>query len=448
MQPVVADAWTWVLHSSLLIVAIFGRFTKVWSVRNLDLFLLIGLTPALYWSESPWVLYAVTGLIALRLLFDCRFTRRPRIDPNLNAYGLAFLCAAAFIVLTVRAFVTDPPSVSIAEEATNVLNRQVTAQGDPDPTTTLVATPAVAISQNIVRTEQAGKAQSGLESTPQVSAARARKTEQLTNKLAMRILAVVAHAAIVIGFLVLGTKHFGSFTLGLAMSSLYLVLPCTAYFVHNVTHALPAAFLLWAFVMYRRPIVAGSMLAFATGALFSTVFLIPLWAAFYGRRRILRFGVGIVATGLLLTTPFLLTSGPLTAVTKLSASINSSVFNILSRSEYQSVEGLQHLLRLPLMILFGCVFVSVTLWPRYKQLSHLVAHSTVLVVLSQLWYPEAMGVYVLWYLPVLLLVVFRPRLRHLEEEEREARADAAQLARAEKAVGGRSPVATSPLMRR
>jgi len=40
----------------------------------------------------------------------------------------------------------------------------------------------------------------------------------------------------------------------------------------------------------------------------------------------------------------------------------------------------------------------------------LLANSTALVVAAQLWYPRDVGTYVLWYLPLLMMVMFRPRL--------------------------------------
>ena len=391
--------------------------------------LLIALTPALLLYENAseqepyeWVMYSVTALLSLRLIFDCRFLRRPRVEPNMNPQGLSFLCAAALIVLVVRVFVATPapqesPEVEIAKQASEVLERRPTEAGDADPTTTLVAAPAVALSKNLNQGD--------------------------SEKLAMEIMALVAHVAIMIGLLVIGYKHFESASLGLAMAALYLMMPCTAYYVHRVTHVLPAAFLIWAFVFYRRPVVAGCLLAFASGALFSTVFLLPLWAAYYGRRRLVRFGVGLSAVGLLLTIPLLLTSLPGSLVPKFLRSMNWSV---LKFSEYDPSAGLAEMLRPHFAIVFLCVFLTLTIWPRRKHLGHLIAHSTVLVVLAQLWYPETPGVYVLWYLPMLLLVAFRPRLRHLRDTESEV--EATRLAPSpELERPSRSTVAPSPLSR-
>ena len=58
-----------------------------------------------------------------------------------------------------------------------------------------------------------------------------------------------------------------------------------------------------------------------------------------------------------------------------------------------------------------------SVFPRKKNIEHLMAHSAAIVVGTQLWYPQGGGVYVLWYLPLLLTVVFRPRLTHLVPPE-------------------------------
>jgi hypothetical protein len=56
------------------------------------------------------------------------------------------------------------------------------------------------------------------------------------------------------------------------------------------------------------------------------------------------------------------------------------------------------------------MLTSLTFLPREKNLEHLLGHSTAIIVATQLWYPQQGGTYVLWYLPLVLAVMFRPRL--------------------------------------
>ncbi|MFM7923975.1 MAG: hypothetical protein ACKPJJ_27465, partial [Planctomycetaceae bacterium] len=53
-----------------------------------------------------------------------------------------------------------------------------------------------------------------------------------------------------------------------------------------------------------------------------------------------------------------------------------------------------------------------------RNLENLLGNSTSLIVAAQLWYPQDIGHYVLWYLPLLLLVMFRPRLDRLIPPDR------------------------------
>ena len=106
---------TWFYLSLLLIVAVFFRFGRVWSLRNLDLVLLLSLSPGLVLVEIKgqedlgyvW-LFVVTGLLLLRLFCDPLFQRRPPLEQNLNKPGLAFLGLAALVFLMTKV-ITEPP---------------------------------------------------------------------------------------------------------------------------------------------------------------------------------------------------------------------------------------------------------------------------------------------------------------------------------------------------
>jgi hypothetical protein len=73
------------------------------------------------------------------------------------------------------------------------------------------------------------------------------------------------------------------------------------------------------------------------------------------------------------------------------------------------------------------MMVTLLIWPRQKNVEHLIAYSAALIVGTQFWYPQQGGVYLLWYLPVLLMAVFRPRIAHLQrgpEADRTAQVNA------------------------
>ncbi|HEV3085548.1 MAG TPA: hypothetical protein VGY66_37690, partial [Gemmataceae bacterium] len=70
--------------------------------------------------------------------------------------------------------------------------------------------------------------------------------------------------------------------------------------------------------------------------------------------------------------------------------------------------------RLPVFIAYLAVVATTLFWPRPKNLAHLLALSVAVILGIQFWYADRGGVYVLWYLPFLLLLVFRPNLSDRE----------------------------------
>src|SRR6266567_5759703 len=102
---------TWFYLSFLLILAVYFKFSRFWSIRNLDLLLLLLISPGLLLVRNEdatmaafgygW-LFLATALLLLRALSDGLITRRPRLEQNMNAAGMAFLCAAAFLFLTTK----------------------------------------------------------------------------------------------------------------------------------------------------------------------------------------------------------------------------------------------------------------------------------------------------------------------------------------------------------
>ena len=421
---------TWLLYVSLLILAVFFRFSRLLSVRNLDLLLVLLVSTALVVTasaqhgaaesgeplakaENPvfaWslvVLLALSVLLIVRLIFDESLTRRPRLEQNLNQAGLTFLCAPAFGILMISVFVVEPPGGNVAavKSGRALLQRQVIQESETDvdqerpaPTETLLAAAATTVAELPARIDA--------ESVDADS--RSGPVEQSI----ARVLVVAAHTVVILGLVYIGRNHFNSLQLGISMSCLYLLLPCTAFKVHELSHVLPAACLTWAFACYRRPAVAGLLLGLACGTLFFAVFLLPLWAVFYGRRGSIRFGVSLGAVAAIVLFSVAMTSSDTNSfLNNLVQTANWTVYRLFSDTLPASVNGIGEIfLRITLSSVFFLMLTAMTVIPTKRNLENLLANSTALVVAAQLWYPEDVGTYVLWYLPLLLLVMFRPRL--------------------------------------
>lgn len=395
---------TWFYLSLLLILAVFFKFGRIWSVRNLDLLLLLSLAPGLLLvraqSLNPSVgycfLFAVSGLLLLRLMLDAAFTRRPRLEQNLNPAGMAFLCASALLFQTTK-IMTEPPdlaAVKTVRGADELLKRQ-------EPSTTETVDPKS-------ETGPAGRILPApvvlFYGGGEVAAARA--------------MAILSHLAVILGLIAVGRWHFSDTNLGLAMAALYLLLPCTAYDVSKVNHLLPAALIVWSVALHRRPMAAGVLLGLACGTVFFPIFLLPIWVAFYWKRGALKFGLALVLTGAVLIGSLIMTSADsLSFKQQTLGSIDWSVLKFEPNDGVGFWSLYNPAYRIPVFATFMTLLTALSIWPLRKNVEHLLAHSTAVVVATQFWYPHQGGIYVLWYLPLMLVVTFRPRLNHLPMEQ-------------------------------
>lgn len=396
---------TWFYHSLLLCIAVYFKFGRTWSIRNLDLLLILCVSPGLIAVRRnealgySWLLLG-TGVLLVRCLFDWSFQRRPRLEQNLNTSGLAFLAVATLGFLVANVWSEELPTSTrqTVTRGEDLIDRTDTKEEEgPDaggPTSSLVAAPAVGISRTVAM----------------------QNVGTDTAALAARILATLAHLFVVLGLICVARWHFGDLHLGLSMAVLYLLLPCTAYDVQKVNHVLPAALIVWAVAAYRRPLASGSLLGFACGTLLFPVFLLPLWASFYGRYGAIRFlgAVGVIATALVLTV-VLYSADHESFYRQSFGGFDLAVVDF--QNWHEDFGGLwseqNYLYRLPVFSLYLLMIVALTIWPRKKNLEHLIAMSAAVILGSQFWYPWGGGAYMLWYVPLILLVMFRPRLSHL-----------------------------------
>ncbi len=361
--------------------------------------------PVYVWSSLT--LLGLTLFLLVRLVFDENLTRRPRLEQNLNQAGLTFLCIPAFAIPMLGVFINPPPDHNIKafEHGRALLERREVnedpvdgTEQQPAPTETLIAAGGTAMAQlsgnldKVVGTRDSGPT--------------------AVERWLARILIVIAHTMVVLGLVHIGRHHFASLQLGISMSCLYLLLPCTAVKVHELNQVLPAACLIWAISSYRNPIVSGILLGLASGTLFFAAFLLPLWAVFYGRKGGLRFVVSVMGVTAVLISCLLLTSGDANSFfTKLVTTANWTVYRLLDDTGAGADASLSQLfIRIPMAAMFFVMLTAMTVLPRPRNLENLLANSTSLIVAAQMWYPDDIGTYVLWYLPLFLLVIFRPRL--------------------------------------
>ena len=458
---------TWVYLSSLLIIGLYFKFNRFWSVRNLDIILLILFAPGLVLvhlgqqeqlaarslfdkisatatdgnnesgsatvsdstvesndlsSQMPVAkstekdLQAVTdrlvdaehlqrlgfvwlmvigGFFLLRLLFDPTMVRRPLLESNLSLGGLTFLGLSMFIFLIVNVMIAGQPS------------------GSGQSSTGSLVSPAQGSSTELAGGLHQGPGYSLLENVQSVPIMpwRADDVPQLNpvDYSFSRLLVILSHLAIVLGMVAIGYWHFENIKTGIGAATLYLILPYTAQMGGRVDHAFPAAMLIWAIVFYRRPLISGTILGFSA-CIYYPLFLLPLWLSFYSQRGLVRFLSGVITSLAVLVLLLFLNAA---SEAQFVADLRRMFGLMMPRmDELQGIWmlGWDPAFRLPVMTAFFALSATLALWPAQKNLGTLMSCSAAILVATRFWNGNGGGLYMGWYLPLILVTVFRPNL--------------------------------------
>ena len=411
------NATTWVYLSSLLTLAVFFKFSRFWSVRNLDLVGLVCYAPGLLLIARPepelqqwgygWLFVVGAGFL-LRILLDPKMVRRPLLEPNLSPGGMTFLTVALLVFLMVNVVTYHPREADLA--AARQVDR---ALSGPAAEGNAVADAADLKLRNrpgyvlmmwlpSVSTAALMEADGGVDDA-------ARINRQINTA---RVTAILSHLAVVVGLILIGMRHFDNIRTGISAAMLYLLLPYTAQMTGHVDHALPAALLVWAVLAYHDPRIAGVFLGLASGVIYYPMFLLPLWCAFYWQKGLLRFLAGVLLTwGVLIgISAFLLNDAGafweslknMFGWNNLVASSTDVGFWVFSDSNAP--------FRIPVIVTFFVLCLGFVIWPTQKNLGTLISCSAAVMLATQFWHLDGGGAYLAWYLPLLLLTIFRPNL--------------------------------------
>jgi hypothetical protein len=397
------NATTWFYFSALLAVALFFKFNRLLSIRNSDVlslflpmpgFLLLGqhgVSP--FWGYL-WLL-AASGYFLLRCLFDLTLVRRPALSPNLNFGGLVWLAGALFVSLI--AVASRHPNTQ-AKPANETPNHRETSPGTIEPMRKL--------GEEVIRKQ----------APPEVD-------QELLELAVERGLTVFCHLCIALGLILIGWRHFEDLHAGMAAATFYLLLPYTYLLMPRTPlgvgrwdHAWPMALMIWMVLFFRRPTLAGIFLGLAAGTVFFPVLIFPVWLSFYRDRGARRFALSfVISAGLCLAIIGLILwiNGvlPPTVLSgwKLSAWLPWSPPDADMGGVWQDKTS-HWAYRLPIFLAYIAFVGTTAFWPAPKNLAHVLALTAAVLIGIQFWYADQGGVYVLWYLPLLLLLVFRPNL--------------------------------------
>lgn len=430
------NATTWFYFSFLLAVALYFKFGRFFSIRNWDVVTLFLLVPGLLliqsaqpeqtpaaqhpavhvagavgqaalpvppvvvatdvallarrqapllqgrlwtWFGYLWLLCG-SGYFFLRCLFDLALVRRPALSANLTVGGLAWLAGALLVCLSAVAF-------RQVERAAPGVKASPAAASAPAPAPPGPESAALALTRHWLQLP----------------------------RWAVAAAAVLCHLAVVLGLVVLGARHFQDVSAGMAAATFYLMLPYTGLHIGHVQQAAPVALLLAAVAAYRRPTLAGALLGLAAALSYFPALVMPAWLSFYRGRGAGRFLIAfllVAALGL----------GSLALALQAEGQLDAVVRHTLAQAAWQPWKvpaadaegfwaGIHWAYRIPVFIAYLAFVIATLFWPVPKNLAHLLALSAAILVGLQFWYADRGGAHVLWYLPLLLLLVFRPNLQ-------------------------------------
>jgi hypothetical protein len=429
---------TWAYVSALMMIGIYFKFRRFWSVRNLDLAALIGFSPGfllvyhglskqgldpvqareLVQAGYVW-LFAVGGFFLFRLLLDPVMVRRPLLEPNLSASGLTFT-GAALLVFLMANVITNPP-----ERLENLLNKQEAAAREKEAAArkSEAAAPTAAPAKPAAQDKQETPPPNpGLAAFHQfadfcnratIPAANQARPEAYRDGLirlaASRAAIILAHLLVVAGMVWIGFRHFDNIHAGVAAATLYLLTFYTSQLTRQIEHVAPAALLVWAVAAYRRPMVAGLLLGLAGGLIYYPLFLLPLWCGFYWRRGLARFALG-VAIALAALVGWLALSSP--DVASLAGEARQMFgwrdpFQVTATGFWRCYDQTY---RIPVLTAFVALSLGLAIWPAQKNLGTLLSCSAAVMLGTQFWHAQQGGLSMAWYLPLLILTIFRPNL--------------------------------------
>ena len=507
---------TWFYFSSMIIFAIFFKFNRFWSVRNLDLVGLLLLTPGLLFlamNASRWGylwLFACGILFIVRLFLDLLMVRRPLLDPNLNPAGMTlavvllitFMVAnitinrgatidsvrtirleqiltlndwehsqkplpsriagfRPFLALTDRTNQVMAPDrgflpVYLKEKAAeiskhreqkaiflhemrdaDVFVRDVieTVIGPANPDTEMVFmhdepgyhSPVIPVAflqrqepsdmtgigaeQPLDGQEFADLSTYSSQDAPRVlrKATDSKSKHSAWFEMFVISLVMFGHIAIVIGLIHIGHCHFSNLVTGISAAMLYLLLPYVNQMTGRLDHVIPGALILWAVALYRRPLFSGVCIGGAASLMFHPIFLVPLWCSYYWKRGLFRFLVGTV--GIILVFYLLLLFSPSQFGSYSEQWLNMiGAYNLRLHTPDGLWEDFPAVYRIPIMVVFAIYCIGVIFWPSRKHLATLMCCSTMILLGLQFWQAHQGGLYMAWYLPLLITTLFRPNL--------------------------------------
>lgn len=444
------DPPVWVFLSSFLVIGLFLMFHRFWSLRNLDILLILLFTPGILLvyegasrkqiaatkteaaaltetaneKSSVSVVEGVGGSTSVnsstadsQVAVQSPTAKRKADASNNSLLYIGYLWLIVMAVLLVTRMLLDTSIVRRPMLDPNLSSGGMLFLGISMLVYLLVNVAVSQPSEPLKQGPSAGPGYILMAALPSISTIHDPVSGPSlegapgaggVKLLLARSLAIGASLVMVLTIVAIGYWHFGNFKTGVGVATFYLLLPYTLHMTGRVDHVLPSALLLLAILLYRQPFAAGLCLGCAAGIVYYPFSLLPLWCSFYWQRGIRRFTGGFaVSIGALVVVMIALHPndvlqhlGYMFGVKQIAMTGMDGIWGL----------GWNPVVRLPLIVLFVLLSLSFVAWPPQKSLSTLMSCSAALMAATQVWHGFGGGLYLAWFVPLALLTIFRPNL--------------------------------------
>jgi hypothetical protein len=436
----------WVFLSTLLVIGLFVMFHRFWSLRNMDILLVLAFTPGMMLVyEGRQKAFVESDAIAITNLpfsqSEPKIVRNSSIPPDqvdplenpsiagkptvvdtewssrtLLYSGFLWLIVCACLMVTrmlldttiVRRPLLDPnlSSGGMLFLGTSLLIYLMVNVATSNPVEQSIQSPKMGPGYVLLNAlpQIATTPQSAIDSRNADAGSRPGDTKLIVAK----ILAISANVGLVSCILAIGYWHFKNFKTGVGVATFYLLMPYTAHMTGGVDHVVPGFLLLLAVLMYRQPLVAGLFLGCAAGAVYYPFSLLPLWCSFYWQRGVRRFAMGFTISIVALVAAMMIMH-PSSSFQDLRIMFGVKEVAMKGMDGIWG-QGWHPLMRIPIIVAFVLLSLSFVFWPPQKNLATLLSCSAAIMAATQLWHGFGGGLYMAWFMPFALLTVFRPNL--------------------------------------